>query len=196
MDGYAQLLSGALDLVSGTMNAIPYLVPTQYDKNNKKRLKELERLAEIEALGLTEEEKQSLFSSLSRTAEGGRDDIRGLMEASLQSIDTSGGQALKRAALAQEQAARLETDLGSRVQAADEARAAALAQEFEDRLAYKGQRQQQQIQAATSLFMPFVNSMSESAALSQTTKGETGEEVKTLEEEEEEQLLSEFDDWG
>ena len=174
-DPYSAIISSALDLVGGTLQSIPYLVPTAYDKSNRQRLKELQRMSELDALGLTEEERQALFNAYAQTARAGREAVQGQTEAAAQAFSAAGtGQALKQAQLGQEAQARTEADIQARVLAADQARAQQLAQELEDRLAYKAQRQQQQISAATSLFMPLLGSAQEGVAMGKTTRAPEG----------------------
>ncbi len=176
MDPYSALIGAGLDLVSGTLNAIPQMVVTDYDKSNKKRLKELQRMSELDALGLTEEEKQVLYNAYEQTAQAGRESLAGQQEAAAQAFSANAsGQALKAAQLGQEQQAKTSADIQARVTASDQARAQALQQELEDRLSYKAQRTQQQVAAATSLLMPLVSSAKEGTALAKTAK--TPEEV-------------------
>ena len=178
MDPYTALIGAGLDLVSGTLNAIPQMVVTDYDKSNKKRLKELQRMSELDALGLTEEEKQVLYNAYEQTAQAGRESLAGQQEAAAQAFSANAsGQALKAAQLGQEQQAKTSADIQARVTASDQARAQALQQELEDRLSYKAQRTQQQVAAATSLLMPLVSSAKEGTALAKTAK--TPEEVKS-----------------
>lgn len=176
-DPYSAIIGAGLDLVGGALGAIPAMVPTAYDKSNRQRIKELQRMSELDALGLTEEERQALFNAYARTAQAGREAAQAQTEAAAQAFSSAGtGQALKQAQLGQEAQARTEADIQARVLAADQARAQALAQELEDRLAYRAQRQKEQISAATSLFMPLVGSAQEGTALAQTTRQPTPEE--------------------
>lgn len=197
-DPYSALISTGLDLVGGTLSAIPSLVPTAYDKANRKRIKELERMSELDALGLTEEEKQALFGAYARTAQAGREAAQAQTEAAAQAFSSAGtGQALKQAQLGQEAQARTEADIQARVLAADQARAQALAQELEDRLAYRAQRQKEQISAATSLFMPLIGGAKEQGALAQTTRQPTAEEQQgEILDEETKSLLNELYNFG
>ena len=170
-DAYSALISAGLDLLGGTLQAIPQMVVTDYDKSNRKRLKELQRMSELDALGLTEEEKQVLYNAYEQTAQAGRESLAGQQEAAAQAFSANAsGQALKAAQLGQEQQAKTSADIQARVTAADQARAQALQQELEDRLAYKAQRTQQQVAAATSLLMPLVSSGKETTALARTAK--------------------------
>lgn len=170
-DAYSALISAGLDLIGGTLQAIPQMVVTDYDKSNRKRLKELQRMSELDALGLTEEEKQVLYNAYEQTAQAGRESLAGQQEAAAQAFSANAsGQALKAAQLGQEQQAKTSADIQARVTAADQARAQALQQELEDRLAYKAQRTQQQVAAATSLLMPLVSSGKETTALARTAK--------------------------
>jgi hypothetical protein len=169
-DPYSALIGAGLDLIGGTLQSIPQMVPTAYDKNNKKRLKELQRMSELDALGLTEEEKQVLYNAYEQTAQAGRESLAGQQEAAAQAFSANAsGQALKAAQLGQEQQAKTSADIQARITAADQARATALQQELEDRLAYKAQRTQQQVAAVTSLLMPLVSGAKEGAALDRTT---------------------------
>lgn len=197
-DPYSAIISAGLDLVGGTLGAIPAMVPTAYDKANRKRIKELQRMSELDALGLTEEERQALFNAYARTAQAGREAAQAQTEAAAQAFSSAGtGQALKQAQLGQEAQARTEADIQARVLAADQARAQALAQELEDRLAFKAQRQKEQISAATSLFMPLIGSAQEGTALGQTTRQPTPEEGQgEVLDEETKSLLDELFNFG
>ena len=59
----AAKMAGMSALGSG-ISSIPSLIPTRTDKANKERLKELERLEEMNMLGLTDREKAAMRNQL------------------------------------------------------------------------------------------------------------------------------------
>ena len=169
-DPYSAIIGGAVDAVSGIASGIPYLIQTGADKNNKKRIKELQRLQSLNALGLTEDEKQQYFTALNQAAQAGREGISSQMESGLQSFNTSGaGRSLALAKAGEEAMGRVGTQIGQSVKQEDIARADAQRQELEDRLAAKAERDRQMASAVTSMLMPILGSATQSGALKQTT---------------------------
>lgn len=169
-DPYGAIIGAAADALTGVMSAVPYLVQTGQDKENAKRIKELKRLRDLGALGLTEEEKQQYFSSLNQAAQGAREDITSKMESATQAFNTgASGRQLALAKAGQEAMGRIGTQIGATVKAQDIAREEAQRQELEDRLALRAERQRQIAGAIGSILMPILGSMSESGALKKTT---------------------------
>lgn len=169
-DPYSAILGTAVDAVSGIASGIPYLITTGADKNNAKRIKELKRLQSLNALGLSEDEKQQYYTALNQAAGAGREAISSQMESGIQSFNTSGaGKSLALAKAGEEAMGRIGTQIGQAVKAEDVAREDAMRQELEDRLAAKAERDRQMASAVTSMLMPILGSSTQSGALKQTT---------------------------
>ncbi len=200
-DPYSAIIGTAADAVTGIASGIPYLIPTASDKENKKRLKELKRLRDLNALGLTEAEKQDYFSALNQAAQASREDITSKMESGTQAFNTgASGRELALAKAGEEAMGRIGTTIGQAVKQEDIARADAQRQELEDRLAAKAARDQQMASAAISMFMPILGSMTEKGALNQTTSQKSSgaataaRKLKTPEEQDIED--AELSDWS
>jgi hypothetical protein len=156
---YEQLIGAGVEAVTGSLGGIPYLVETDQDKYNEKRLKELQRKAEMDALGLTEEERQLYFQTLSKPAETARKALLEQQQLGAMAFTQGGaGEALKLGQLAREQQAQTESAIGAQILSEDLMTKDLERQELEDRLAYKAARDQQKAQVAMNFFMPILSS--------------------------------------
>jgi hypothetical protein len=179
---WGEIIGAATDALGGSLSGLAYVVPSEADKYNEKRLKKLKRQAELEALGLSEEERQAYFSILNQPATQARAALTDAQSQALMAYDTQGsGQALKLSQLAAEEAAKTESAIGSQILGADLQAQQDQAQELQDRLAYQAKREQQKAQVALSFFMPLLVSAGDIAQQQMTVnppkpktiKGET-----------------------
>jgi len=181
--GYEQLIGAGVDAIAGSLSGLAAFVPTTSDELNEKRLKELRRRAEIDALGLSDLEKEAYFNAISQQAAAGRKSLQDMQQQALMAFSDQGsGQALKLSQLAAEEAAKQEAVIGQSVLGADIAAKAEQLQELEDRAAYESARQQQKAQAVLSMLMPILATASEAGAQAATVApaGPKQKKVKTL----------------
>lgn len=110
-------LTGLASIAGGVATQLPNLIPSQYEREQKKKLKELQRKQELGMLGLTEQERSILEGRLqSRSqaaAEQSQADINRLLAGGGQAL---GGQALLGAQLASETRQRQESDISKQLE--------------------------------------------------------------------------------
>lgn len=150
-------LGGALGSAAGSMvgaglGAIPALIKTPAEKENERRLKELQRMQEMGTLGLTEAEKQRIFGA-------GQAQIQGTLQQAQSGIRSAGAalggggagtEALRQVQLAEGQA-RMLGDLSQQVSAQDLARKRELEDEIQARIAAKSAAQQEALAAGLGI---------------------------------------------
>jgi len=109
----AAKMAGMSALGSG-ITQIPSLIPTRTDKANKERLKELERLEEINMLGLTDREKAAMRNQLG----AGAQQAQRRADAEMRRLSAGSpqlGQQLEQAQLAQQGRQDLETRIAQEI---------------------------------------------------------------------------------
>lgn len=110
-------LTGIASIAGGVATQLPDLLPSQYEKSQKKKLEDLQRKQELGLLGLTEQERSVLENKLqSRSqvaAEQSQADINRLLAGGGQAL---GGQALLNAQLAVETRQRQESDISKQIE--------------------------------------------------------------------------------
>lgn len=110
-------LTGIASIAGGVATQLPDLLPSQYEKSQKKKLEDLQRKQELGLLGLTEQERSVLENKLqSRSqvaAEQSQADINRLLAGGGQAL---GGQALLNAQLAAETRQRQESDISKQIE--------------------------------------------------------------------------------
>ena len=146
-------LGGALGSAAGSMvgaglGAIPALIKTPAEKENERRLRELQRMQEMGTLGLSEEEKQRVFGR-------GQAQIQGALQGAKAGIRSAGAalggsgagtEALRQVQLAESEAKML-GDLSTKVSEADIQRKRELEDEIQARIAAKTASQQEALSA-------------------------------------------------
>lgn len=105
----AAKMAGMSALGSG-ISSIPTLIPTRTDKANKKRLKELERLEEMNMLGLTDREEAAIRNRLS----GGVEQAQRRADAEMRRLTANSAQPQLQMQQAQ-QAAQSRQDMEARI---------------------------------------------------------------------------------
>jgi len=151
--GIGQTLGGAIGSFGGPIGSaigaaggaliesIPTFIETASEKENKRRLKQLQLQAQLGQLGLTEAEKQSLFSSAQDQIAGQLATSRGgIRAAGAAGMGGAGTAALQQAALAENQAMLLGS-IGRNVEGKNLERKRELEDEIQSRLAAKSQEQ-------------------------------------------------------
>ena len=138
--------------IGGTIDAIPALIKTDAEKENEKRLKELRRQQDMGILGLTEAEKQSMYTA-------GTNQIQGqLQQAQAQAravgaagmASGAGADALRQAQLAEANAAAA-ASVSQGVEVQNLQRKRELEDELQARVAAKAQSDQEALQAGLGI---------------------------------------------
>lgn len=142
----------ALAAGAGTgIGALPDIIPSRYERDQKKRLREMQRKQEMGALGLTERERAVIESQMRGTrqqAQAYADAERGrLTQPSAQPQMALLGQQM-----ADESRQRLEADLASQVLGMDLSRQAEQEQEIKDLEAAQAEYKRRRFEGAVSPF--------------------------------------------
>ena len=153
------------------IEAIPTLLPTAQTRENKRRLEELQRMQEMGTLGLTEEEKQSIFGSQQAQ-------IQGALQASQAQARAAGAAGMQGAGAAQLQAAKAaetQANLVAQAQrgleAANIQRKRELEQEIQARIAAKAEKSQERAAALAKIGSVGFEAGMEELGLSSMTGG-------------------------
>ncbi len=112
----ASVLTG---VAGQTLGSIGALIPTELEKKNRQRLKELERLEEMNALGLTEQERSVVEGKLTQKSAKASELASSERNRLLASGGASSGQALEQAMLGDEQVSRQLTQVQQIVEEQD-----------------------------------------------------------------------------
>jgi len=132
--------AAALALAAPTARAAGKLIPTKIDRYTRKRTKELQRLAEADALGLTGEEKEAMFESARMARQNQQRASEAQRRMLMAGFGAGSGEALG-AAMDEEQAeAEAQQKVAGAVTEADMQRAAEQEQELVDLLGFRSQR--------------------------------------------------------
>jgi hypothetical protein len=120
------------------IEAIPTLMENDAEKENKRRLAQLQRMQEMGALGLTEAEKQSLFTGAQAQAAGQMRQAQSQIRAAGAALGGSGAgaEALRQAQMA-EGMAGIQAGIARDVEAKDLERQRELEAEIQERIATK-----------------------------------------------------------
>jgi hypothetical protein len=133
------------------LEGIPSLIETAAEKENKRRLAQLQLQEKLGQLGLTDAEKQSLFSSGQEQIAGQLNAARGgIRAAGAAGMGGAGTAALQQAALAENQASLLGA-VGRGVEARNLERKRELEEEIQARIAAKAQEQMEVAGAIASV---------------------------------------------
>lgn len=145
--GKSALLSGA-----GTaIGALPDIIPSRYERDQKKRLREMQRKQEMGALGLTEQERAQIESQM----RGARQQAQQYAEAERARLTQPTAQpqmALLGQQMADESRQRLEADLASQILGMDLTRQAQQEQEIKDLEAAQAQYRRSRAEGLTAPF--------------------------------------------
>jgi hypothetical protein len=108
--GTAALISGGATLVGN----LPRIIPSKYEREQNKRLKELERRQEMGLLGLTERQEQQMQTQFTNT----RDQAQRRQDAEMRRLSTptaQPGQQMLGAQMSMDNRQRLEADIASQI---------------------------------------------------------------------------------
>ena len=145
----AALITGGAALVG----AAPQLIPTKYEREQKKRLKELERKQEMGLLGLTDRQEQQMQTMFANT----RDQAQRRQDAEMRRLSTptaQPGQQMLGAQMSMDNRQRLEADIASQILGMDLKRKAEQEADIE---ALKAGQAQIRKDRTTALVQPFTS---------------------------------------
>jgi hypothetical protein len=170
--GQSALLSGA-----GTaIGALPDIIPSKYERDQKKRLREMQRKQEMGALGLTERERAAIESQM----RGARQQAQQYAEAERARLTQPTAQpqmALLGQQMADEGRQRLEADLASQILGMDLRRQAQQEQEIRDLEAAQGEYRRRRAEGLTAPFQSaaeaYVSQMALERLLGQAAMAQT-----------------------
>ena len=138
--------------IGGTIDAIPALIKTDAEKENEKRLKELRRQQELGTLGLTEAEKQSMYTAgtnqIQNQLKQAQAQARAVGAAGM--ATGAGADALRQAQLAEANAAAA-ASVSQGVEVQNLQRKRELEEELQARVAAKAQSDQEALQAGLGI---------------------------------------------
>lgn len=145
--GKSALLSGA-----GTaMGALPDIIPSKYERDQRKRLREMQRKQEMGALGLTERERAQIESQMRGTRQQAQQ-FADAERARLTQPSAQPQMALLGQQMGDESRQRLEADLASQILGMDLTRQAQQEQEIKDLEAAQAQYRRSRAEGLTSPF--------------------------------------------
>ena len=162
----------ALGGVGGAgIEAIPTLMENDAEKENKRRLKELQRMQEMGTLGLTEAEKQQLFTGAQGQIQGQlRQAQAGIRSAGAAGMGGAGTEALRQAQLAEGEAG-LVAQVARDVEAKNLERKRELEGEIQERIATQSEYQTARRQALAEIAAAGVGGFQESLAVEKEARG-------------------------
>ena len=146
-------LAGMALLAGGgaAIGALPDIIPSKYERDQKKRLKEMQRKQEMGALGLTKAERDAIEGQM----RGTRQQAQSYAEAERARLTQPSAQpqmALLGQQMADEGRQRLEADLSSQVLGMDLSRQASQEQEIKDLEAAQGEYRRRRFEGAVAPF--------------------------------------------
>ena len=176
--GNPSLGAAAGSAAGALIEGIPQLIETDAEKENKRRLKQLQLQEQLGQLGLTEAEKQSLFSSAQDQIAGQLATSRGAIRAAgAAGMGGAGAAALQQAAAAENQASLLGA-VGRGVEARNLERKRELEDEIQARLAAKSEEQLEVAGAITKPASAGLSAYMEEEALKREIAGGYGRGAK------------------
>jgi len=153
------------------IEAIPSFLPTAQTRENKRRLEELQRMQEMGTLGLTEEEKQSIFGSQQAQIQGQLQAAQAQARAAGAAGMQGAGAAQLQAAKAAETQANLVAQAQCGLEAANIQRQRELEQEIQARIAAKAEKSQERAAALAKIGSAGFEAGMEELGLSSITGG-------------------------
>jgi hypothetical protein len=174
-----QILQGAASSTGAAFKAIPTIIKTKSEKENKAEMVRLKHLLGSEAAGLTEIEKQRIYEQQGASAENALQRAAA-QSAQLQASSNTGGSgtALKQAAAFGAAGAKVRTDINQEVQAADAAKAEAQRQEYWARLTADSESKQRRLAAWTSIGSSGAETLSGATSVNNTVAPPVSSDVQ------------------
>lgn len=157
--------------IGAGIEAIPTFMESDAEKENKRRLKELQRMQEMGTLGLTEAEKQNLFTGAQSQIQGQlRQAQAGIRAAGAAGMGGAGTEALRQAKLAEGEAG-LVAQVARDVEAKNLERQRELEGEIQERIATQADLQTARRQAVAEIAAAGVGGFQESLAVEKEARG-------------------------
>lgn len=117
-------LTGLSSIAGGVASQLPDLLPSKYEREQKKKLEDLKRQQELGTLGLTESERAMLENRLqARSSQAQQQAIQEQQRLLAGGGQALGGQAMLGSQLAQESAQRAQTEIARTIEEQNIARA-------------------------------------------------------------------------
>lgn len=156
----------------GALSAIPALIKTDAERENERRLKQLKLMQEMGTLGLTEAEKQQLYTSQQGAAADQMRQVQSQIRSAGASLGGSGAgaEALRQARLAEGLAAT-EATITRGIEGQDLARKRELEDEYQARIASQTQAKQDRLAAAMSVATGGLDTFVSKVGQEQTIQG-------------------------
>ena len=168
-----------MSLIAGAgtaVGALPDIIPSKYERDQKKRLRKMQRKQEMGALGLTERERAAIESQM----RGARQQAQQYAEAERARLSQPTAQpqmALLGQQMADEGRQRLEADLASQILGMDLTRQAQQEQEIKDLEAAQGEYRRRRAEGLTAPFQSaaeaYVSQMALERLLGQAAMAQT-----------------------
>tara|TARA_Y100000114_G_scaffold45074_1_gene40734 strand:- start:6235 stop:7116 length:882 start_codon:yes stop_codon:yes gene_type:complete len=182
LGGASALTKGALLTGAGTaIGALPDIIPSKYERDQKKRLREMQRKQEMGALGLTERERAAIESQM----RGARQQAQQFAQAERARLTQPTAQpqmALLGQQMQDESRQRLEADLASQILGMDLTRKAQQEQEIKDLEAAQAQYRRARAEGLTAPFQSaaetYVGQLGMERLLGQLSQMETQQAMK------------------
>lgn len=157
--------------IGAGIEAIPTFMESDAEKENKRRLKELKQMQELGTLGLTEAEKQALFTGAQGQIQGQlRQAQAGIRAAGAAGMGGAGTEALRQAKLAEGEAG-LVAQVARDVEAKNLERKRELEGEIQERIATQADLQTARRQAVAEIAAAGVGGFQESLAVEKEARG-------------------------
>lgn len=177
------LIAMIAEMAAKTAEGFGELTPTELERREKDRVAALERQMEEGALGLSEREREQIFSEAAFQQQATQDALRRQREAQLGSaLGIGSGEALKAAVASEEQSRKLAEQRTASVQGADIARAREQEEEYWARLANQAERKRSKVQAVMGGGSRAAKEVAAFQAQKQTLEGAapSNEQLKTF----------------
>jgi hypothetical protein len=157
--------------IGAGIEAIPTFMESDAEKENKRRLKELKQMQELGTLGLTEAEKQQLFTGAQGQIQGQlRQAQAGIRSAGAAGMGGAGTEALRQAKLAEGEAG-LVAQVARDIEAKNLERKRELEGEIQERIATQADLQTARRQAVAEIAAAGVGGFQESLAVEKEARG-------------------------
>jgi hypothetical protein len=176
LGGASALTKGALLSGAGTaIGALPDIIPSKYERDQKKRLREMQRKQEMGALGLTDRERAAIESQMRQTRQQAQQ-FANAERARLTQPTAQPQMALLGQQMADEGRQRLEADLASQILGIDLQRQQQQQQEIKDLEAAQAQYKRARAEGLTAPFQSaaeaYVGQMALERLLQQASQAE------------------------
>lgn len=148
-------------MAGGLISAAPSLMKTDYDRYNEEQLRKLRRQQELNALGLTEEQKQAEYEAAAAGTIKAGQDIKSIQSGLAASLATGAGGAAAKQVAAEEAIMGARAEAERKVSEANALERRNKEQEIENRMAQEAQRKLDKKQALLGVAMTGIGALDE-----------------------------------